>query len=143
MKIAIVSDEYYPVGQFVADWLREHGHEVLLFGALQSKQEASWVNATRDAAMAVAEGRADEGIFFCWTGTGATIVANRFPAIRAALCVDAETVRAARLWNHANVLVLSNRLTTQDLAKEMLQAWFEDYDADRGACYIKELAHIK
>lgn len=44
--------------------------------------------------------------------------------IRAALCHDAETARGARIWNHANVLVLSLRATTEAIAKEILDAWF-------------------
>ena len=69
-------------------------------------------------------GHADEGILFCWTGTGVTIAANKVAGIRAALCTDAETARGARLWNDANILSLSLRLTSQPLAKEILDSWF-------------------
>ena len=68
--------------------------------------------------------KADEGIVFCWTGTGASIAANKVPGIRAALCQDAETARGARIWNHANVLALSLRATTEAIAKEILDTWF-------------------
>ena len=68
--------------------------------------------------------QADEGIVFCWTGTGASIAANKVPGIRAALCHDAETARGARVWNHANVLALSLRATTEAIAKEILDTWF-------------------
>src|SRR5207247_2632509 len=92
-----------------------------------------------EAAQLIVEKTVDEGIFFCWTGTGASIVANRFPAIRAALCVDAQTAKGARVWNHANVLALSNRLLSQDVAKEILTAWFEDYDTAKGAQQVAAL----
>jgi ribose 5-phosphate isomerase B len=72
----------------------------------------------------VAEGRSDEGVLFCWTGTGVSIAANKVPGIRAALCADAETARGARAWNQANVLCLSLRGTSETVAREILDAWF-------------------
>ncbi len=83
-----------------------------------------WPAVGRAVAEAVASGAVDEGILFCWTGTGVSIAANKVPGIRAALCADAETARGARLWNDANVLCLSLRLTTEALAKEIVDAWF-------------------
>lgn len=142
MKIAIVSDELYPVNLVVIDWLKSQGHELVLLGALKTKQDESWVSATAEAAQLIVENKVAEGIFFCWTGTGSAMVANRFPAIRAALCVDAQTARGARVWNHANVLVLSNRLLSQDVAKEILTAWFEDYDKAIGAKQVEALRTI-
>lgn len=140
MKIALVSDELYHVHTIVIDWLKEHGHEVVLFGALKSgKDEKSWVTPACQAIHAIQRGECKEGIFFCWTGTGISIVANKGPGIRAALCTDAETARGARIWNHANVLALSNRLLAQDVAKEILTAWFEDFDLQKGASGVAEL----
>jgi len=59
-----------------------------------------------------------------WTGTGASLAANKVTGIRAALCADAETARGARTWNHANVLALSLRSTSEPVAREILDAWF-------------------
>ena len=64
------------------------------------------------------------GVLFCWTGTGASIAANKVAGVRAALCTDAETAAGARRWNDANVLVMSLRLATPTVAHEMLDAWF-------------------
>ncbi len=139
MKIAVVSDELYPINKLVIDWLISQGHEVITFGAIKSGKEESWVKCTIEASQAVENGTVDEGIFFCWSGTGSSIVANRFKGIRAVLCVDAEMARAARIWNHANVLILSNRLLSHDVAKEILKAWFEDYDKSKGLQQVKEL----
>jgi ribose 5-phosphate isomerase B len=72
----------------------------------------------------VAGGEADEGILFCWTGTGVSIAANKVPGIRAALCGDAETARGARAWNQANVLCMSLRSTSETVAEEILESWF-------------------
>ena len=146
MKIAVVSDELYPINKSVVSWLKYNGHEVILFGALQSGKNESWVEATTKASEAIAQGIAEEGIFFCWSGTGASIVANRFHQLRAALCTDAETARAARIWNHANVLVLSNRLLSHDVAQEILTAWFEHYDRSiglEGVTALKQLQNHK
>jgi ribose 5-phosphate isomerase B len=139
MKIAVVSDEFYPIHSFVLEWLKSRRHEPVLFGALKSKQEESWVQSAREAAQAIKEGICDEGVFFCWTGTGISIAANKLPGIRAALCGDAETARGARIWNHANILALSNRLLDQEIAKEILTAWFEDFDPEKGAKGVAEL----
>ena len=73
----------------------------------------------------VAAGKADEGIVCCWTGTGASIAANKVPGIRAALVHDAETARGACVWNHANVLALSLRATPIPVMREILDAWYE------------------
>lgn len=143
MKIAVVSDELYPVNQFVVDWLTAQGHELILLGALKTKQDEPWVGATAEASQLIIENKVEEGIFFCWTGTGSAMVANRFPGIRAALCVDAKTAEGARVWNHANVLVLSNRLLSQDVAKEILTAWFEDYDKAKGIQQVEALKSLR
>lgn len=140
MKIAVVSDELYPIHQVVVDWLKQNGHEPIVFGALRSGQnENCWVTAIAQAALAIKEGDCQEGIFFCWTGTGASIIANKTPGILAALCTDAETARGARIWNHANVLALSNRLLSQDVAKEILAAWFEEVDLQKGVMGVLAL----
>lgn len=144
MKIALVSDEFYPVHNVVIDWLKDQGHQLFLFGALKSGHvEDSWVSPACEAAQAIQRGKCQEGIFFCWTGTGVSIVANKFPGMRAALCTDAETARGARIWNHANVLALSNRLLSQDVAKEILTAWFEDFDRQKGSLGVEELISLE
>jgi ribose 5-phosphate isomerase B len=144
MKIAVCSDEPYPVNEFVAQALVERGHEVVRFGSLASGQQEPWASVARSAAEAVARGDCDEGVFFCWTGTGISIAANKVPGVRAALCHDAETARAARIWNHANVLALSNRATTPDVAKEILEAWLSTPPDDpRGSAGASVLAEIE
>ncbi len=125
MKIAIGSDERAHLTDVLVAELRQRGHDVLPFGPLaESDPDADWPLVSAHVAEAVASGRADEGIVCCWTGTGASIAANKIPGIRAALCHDAETARGARVWNHANVLALSLRSTPEAVAKEILDAWF-------------------
>jgi ribose 5-phosphate isomerase B len=130
MRIVLGSDEQTPLTDAVAHDLRDRGHEVVLVGP-PGGEDLGWVDVGRRVGEQVAGGGADNGVLFCWTGTGASIAANKVPGIRAALCTDAETARGARRWNDANVLVLSLRLTSPVVASEMLDAWFST-DPDPG-----------
>lgn len=125
MRIAIGSDERNHLTDFLIEELRRRGHQVVPFGPLaEDDPESDWPVVNSRVAEAVARGRADEGIVCCWTGTGASIAANKVPGIRAALVHDAETARGARIWNHANILALSLRATSEPVAREILDAWF-------------------
>lgn len=126
MKIAVSSDEKTVLTDALLSELQTRGHELTLFGAIaEGDQEIDWPLASAKVARAVAEGRADEGIVCCWTGTGAALAANKVRGVRAALCADAETAKGARIYNHANVLALSLRLTSPALLREILAAWFD------------------
>ena len=104
--------------------MRRRGHEPILHGAYDDGQRPDWAWASEAAARDVVDGRADQAIVACWTGTGASIAANKVPGIRAALCADARTADGARRWNDANVLALSLRATSQAQLEEILDAWF-------------------
>ena len=122
MKIAIGSDERTLLTDFVIKELKEKGIELELHGPL-NEEDIEWVDVAEKVAERVKEGSCDQGILFCWTGTGVSIAANKVPGIRAALCADAQTAEGARKWNDANVLALSLRMTSQIVAKEILEAW--------------------
>ena len=124
MRLSVGSDMDMHVARVVFDKLREQGHEVVVWGPVVD-QEIQWPEVARRVAEDVAAGRADEGILFCWTGTGVSMAANKVPRIRAALCDDAETARGARLWNKANVLCMSLRRTSEVVAEEILDKWFD------------------
>jgi ribose 5-phosphate isomerase B len=124
MRISVAADERVGVAEAIVEELRERGHEPVPHGALNDAERDDWAWASEAAARDVAEGRADQAIVACWTGTGASIAANKVPGVRAALCADAETARGARKWNDANVLALSLRLTSTPLLSEILDAWF-------------------
>jgi ribose 5-phosphate isomerase B len=130
MRIAVAVDERTGVAQAVVDELRRRGHEPLLHGALDESERDDWAWASEAAARDVAEGRAEQGVVCCWTGTGASIAANKVAGVRAALCADAETARGARRWNDANVLALSLRTTSEALLGEILDAWFDGAPSD-------------
>jgi ribose 5-phosphate isomerase B len=124
MRIAVAADEDTGVAGAVVAHLRERGHEPILHGALAEGERPDWAWASEAAARDVADGRADQAVVCCWTGTGASIAANKVPGIRAALCGDAETAAGARRWNDANVLALSLRATSEAVLGEILDAWF-------------------
>jgi ribose 5-phosphate isomerase B len=123
MRIALAADELTGVAQAIPDELRQRGHEPILHGAYATQERPDWAWASAEAARDVAAGRADQAIVACWTGTGASIAANKVAGIRAALCVDAGTAEGARRWNDANVLALSLRLTSRAELSEILDAW--------------------
>lgn len=125
MKVVISSDEYHPLIDDVMKEVEQRGHDVCYFGPSQNEKSVDWTDVTIQAMDQIKQGKADEAIVLCWTGTGCTLIANKFPGVRAALCVDAQTAKGARVWNHANVLGLSLRLTSLPLLKEILEAWFE------------------
>ncbi|MGH9104876.1 MAG: RpiB/LacA/LacB family sugar-phosphate isomerase [Acidimicrobiales bacterium] len=119
MRVAFATDEVTPVTQELKADLGKLGHEVVVVA-----DPLRWAEAGQAVGQAIAEGRADAGVAFCFTGTGVAMAANKVPGVRAALCADAETARGARRWNDANVLALSLRLTTAELAREVAEAFF-------------------
>jgi ribose 5-phosphate isomerase B len=129
MRIAVGSDERSHVTDVVVEELRRGGHQVETLGPLsglpagQAGEPLQWADVAREVAERVARGESDQGVLFCWTGTGVAIAANKVPGMRAALCWDAETARGARLWNDANVLCLSLRSTSEAIAREIVEAW--------------------
>ena len=124
MKIAVGGDSISNLSKTIVAHLQDKGHEVLTFGAIAGRQ-ADYVDAAQAVAEAVASRQCDQGLLFCNTGTGVTIIANKIPGARAALCVDVYAAQIARLANNANVIVLSVRVTGEMLAKEIVDAWLQ------------------
>lgn len=145
MKIAVSTDERTHLVDVILDELKKRGHEVLYFGPEKAGDSVDWPDVTLEAVTRLKEGKADEAIVMCWTGTGCSIAANKLPGIRAALCHDAETARGARIWNHANVLALSLRATPEAVVREILDKWFETPFSgdDWNAMQIQKLKEIE
>ena len=146
MRFSISADEHTGVAGLLRDELERRGHEVVAaHGALNPAERDDWAWASEAAARDVAAGQADQAVVCCWTGTGASIAANKVPGVRAALCGDAETAAGARRWNDANVLALSLRLTSPALLTEILDAWFtaEPSAAEADRANITHLAQIE
>jgi ribose 5-phosphate isomerase B len=141
MKIAVSTDMRKGVADALIEQLEGLGHEVAPYGAYDPEARADWAWGSEAAARAVTSGDADQAIVCCWTGTGASIAANKVPGVRAALCTDPETAEGARKWNDANVLALSLRLTSEPLLEEILSAWFAA-DASADSSDAANIAHV-
>ncbi|WP_405764630.1 RpiB/LacA/LacB family sugar-phosphate isomerase [Streptomyces sp. NBC_01538] len=146
MRISVSSDMDEPVARALLGQLRDRGHDVVTYGALSPGADPQWAACSEAAAREVAAKTADQAVVCCWTGTGASIAANKVPGVRAALCTDAYTADGARRWNDANVLALSLRLTSEPLLKEILDAWFaaeasEDPEDRENMARVERLDH--
>src|SRR3954452_3012235 len=130
MRISVAADERTGVAEALVAQLRERGHEPIVHGALSDDERDDWAWCCEAAARDVAEGRAEQGVVCCWTGTGASIAANKVAGIRAALCADAATAAGARKWNDANVRALSLRAPSEAELAEILDAWFAGTPSD-------------
>ena len=123
MRVALCSDEKYPVHDTIRRLLEERGHEVVPFGAVRTGSDAPWADAAEEAALAVASGACDEGVFLCWTGTGISMAANKVPGIRAAVCHDTYSAHQGVEHDDMNVLVLGGRIVGPALALELVRAF--------------------
>jgi ribose 5-phosphate isomerase B len=141
LRIAVAADELTGVAASLPGKLRDRGHEPVLHGAYVADEPADWAWASERAAREVADGAAEQAIVACWTGTGASIAANKVPGIRAALCSDGPTAAGARRWNDANVLALSLRSTSEAELAEILDAWFPGAASD-DAQDARNIAHL-
>lgn len=142
MKIAIGSDERTHLTDFVIEELKNKGVDVELHGPLKG-DKLEWTDVAEEVCKRVKDGLCEQGILFCWTGTGVSIAANKIPGIRAALCTDAKTAEGARKWNNANVLAMSLRATSQTVAKEILDAWFEAEPDDDEKTNIEKVSKLE
>jgi ribose 5-phosphate isomerase B len=141
MRIAVAADERVGVAEALVEQLRGRGHEPLVHGALSDAERDDWAWASEAAARDVAAKRADQAIVCCWTGTGASMAANKVRGVRAALCGDAATAAGARRWNDANVLAISLRSTSEAELGEILDAWFDAGPSD-AADDLANVAHL-
>ena len=141
MRIALAADEITGVARVIRDELERRGHDVVAHGALAEGDRPDWAWASEAAARDVAQGRCEQGVVCCWTGTGASIAANKVPGVRAALCSDAATAAGARRYNDANVLALSLRTVSEATLAEVLDAWFSTPPSD-DAADAANVAHL-
>jgi ribose 5-phosphate isomerase B len=137
MKIVVGTDDEGRVADVVVDELRARGHDVNVL------DRDRWPDVARRVAEKVASGEADQGVLFCWTGTGTSMAANKVPGVRAALAWEPWIAEGARRWNDANVLVMSLKRTEPETAKQIVDAWLavEEPDPDEAA-NIARLAEL-
>jgi ribose 5-phosphate isomerase B len=129
-KVIVGADDVYPAAQAACDYLWEKGFEVIPIGSLVTGKVEPWTDVAMEVAKRVVQGEADFGVVVCYTGTGVSIAANKIRGARAALCNDAKTAEGARKWNDANILAMSGRLVTAEVAREILDAWLSVTEID-------------
>ncbi|MDI6801479.1 MAG: ribose 5-phosphate isomerase B [Thermodesulfovibrionales bacterium] len=123
MLIAIGSDHAgLEMKTEIISLLKQLGHEYIDYGT-DSPQSVDYPDFGEKVADAVSTANADRGILICGTGIGMSIVANKFPNIRASLCNELFSAKMSRLHNDANILVLGGRIVGKDLAKEIVCTW--------------------
>jgi ribose 5-phosphate isomerase B len=123
MKIILGCDHGgWELKEAIAGLLKSLSVEVTDVGTM-SEESVDYPDFAAKVAEAVSSGTVDRGIAVCGTGIGMSIVANKFPGVRAALCHDSYTARMSRLHNDANVLVLGGRVTGSEVAIELLKQW--------------------
>ncbi len=116
-KVIFAWDDSNESVVMVKEYLKNN-HELILLEKFDN-----WVEMSKQVAQKVANGDADFGILMCWTGTGTAIAANKVKGIRAATVLDAWTAKGARLWNDANVLAMSLKRLSPDVAVECVEAF--------------------
>lgn len=125
MKLIIGSDHAgFELKEYLIAFLRTRNIEVVDWG-VANEAPADYPDIGQAVAEKISRQEFARGILICGTGIGMSIVANRFPGVRAALCHDLYTARLSREHNDANLLVLGGRLLGKGLAQEILQVWLE------------------
>lgn len=115
----------------IKDFLREEGYKIVDLGT-NDENSVDYPIYGKACAEAVASGKAPLGIVFCGSGIGISIAANRVKGVRCALCTSVEMARLSKQHNNANMLALGGRLTSVELAKEIVKAWLEEeFQGDR------------
>jgi len=124
MKVAIGCDHAgVLMKNEITPVLSELGIEWEDFGT-KDEESVDYPDFGEKVSETVAKGGADRGILICGTGIGMSIVANKFPGIRAALCQEDYSAKMSRLHNDANILVLPGRIINADTARAIVKTWF-------------------
>ncbi len=144
MHIAIGSDHAgFELKEAVSGMLSELGHSCEDFGCYNTSS-VDYPDIGRRVAEAVAQGKFERGILICGSGVGMSIVANKIPGIRAALCSDPFIARRAREHNDANILCLSGWMVGKVLAREIVVAYLEaEFEGGRHARRLAKIVEIE
>jgi ribose 5-phosphate isomerase B len=123
MKVAIACDHRgYAIKQKIAAQIADRGHELVDFGT-DTPKPCDYPDFAVPAARAVALGQADRGILIDGSGIGVSIIANKLPGIRAAICHDELTAEISRRHNNANILCFAADLLGDELIRRIIDAW--------------------
>jgi len=140
-KIAIGSDHAgFGLKEDVLGLLKGHDIDIVDCGT-NSVESVDYPDFGARVSELVSSGEVDRGILICGTGLGMSMVANKYPKVRAALCNDLFSAKMSRLHNDANILVLGGRVIGKDLAAEIVKVWLTTpFEGER---HLKRLQKIK
>ncbi len=125
MQIGLASDHGgFELKEELKAYLRSLGVETVDMGAF-NEESVDYPDFGVLVAEKVSRGELEKGILICGTGVGMSIVANKFPRIRAALANDLYSSRCSRAHNDANILIIGGRILGKELAKEIVKVWLE------------------
>lgn len=143
-KIAIGADHAgFELKENIKPFLNELGYEVIDFGT-NSTDSVDYPLIAKALATQVSNKNPQKGILICGTGIGMAVAANKIKGIIAATCHDIETARLARLHNNSNVLTFGGRITTLELAKEIVKVWLgTDFEGGRHQRRIQEIRDLE
>ncbi|MGB2985817.1 MAG: ribose 5-phosphate isomerase B [Phycisphaerae bacterium] len=144
MNVALSSDHRgYHAKEQIRAYLTAAGHHVIDFGC-ESPASCDYPDHAIAGAQSIASGETDRGIFFCGTGIGMSMTANKVRGIRAALCHDELTAEMARRHNNANVLCLPADLLGDELIRRVVDVWLRtDYEGGRHERRLKKIANFE
>jgi ribose 5-phosphate isomerase B len=144
MRIALASDHAgYAEKERLKGLLTELGVEFQDLGTV-SEESVDYPDYARKVAEQVADGRVEQGVLVCGSGTGMAITANKVPGVRAAVAWSEETARLARRHNDANVLALGARTTPPGDIPKIVRAWFTtDFEGGRHAARVEKISEVE
>ena len=144
MRIALASDHAgYTEKERLKGVLEGLGVEFDDLGTV-SEESVDYPDYARKVAEQVAEGRVEQGVLVCGSGTGMAITANKVPGVRAAVAWSEETARLARQHNDANVLAIGARTTPPDDIPKIVRAWFgAEFQGGRHAARVEKISEVE
>jgi ribose 5-phosphate isomerase B len=134
----------FQLKETLKEWLIDQGYQVLDVGTQSATESVDYPDYAVQVGLAVADGKVDRGVLICGTGIGMAITANKIGGVRAALCGDLYTARSSRQHNDANVLCLGGRLTSAEMATDILRAWLDaDFAGERHARRLAKIGDVE
>ncbi len=141
MKIAIGSDHAgFKLKEYLKIFLGKKGYQVKDFGTF-SLESCDYPEFAFKVARTIADGKYDKGILICFSGIGQSIVANRFPGVRAALCYNVECARLSREHNDANIIIFGAGFINKESARKALSIWLAT--EFQGGRHLRRINKIK
>ena len=144
MKIAVANDHgAVELKHEIVKYLEAQGHEVINFG-VDVAESVDYPIQGLKVARAVVDGVAERGIALCGTGIGISLTANKVPGIRAAVCSEPYSASMAKKHNNANIIAIGARVVGRDLAKMILDAFFDnEFEGGRHARRVAQMMQVE